>query len=289
MRWRSANTRRAVLSALRSSDVLVVFDTETTGLSPINDRVVEFGAIRYNVVETDNGFELFESDRMDIYIKPPFAMPEKAVEVNHITDEFLADKHSEEEAFAIIDDFMSGVDCISGYNVGYDINMMQGMYKRMGRNFVFPNTIDILEMARDFLDKPSEVPNHKLGTVAEALGADKGIQFHGALQDVIASFRCFKIILNSYVSDNAAENRKLIKPNIYSVSYWPGYRGRSRQYVHTSSGAFYYDIFDKNWGAKEKTTDIGKYDMEFIQQRALELTNCSNLVEFARFKGSVSA
>lgn len=284
MRWRSENTRRAVLSALQSSDTFVVFDTETTGLSAVNDRVVEFGAIKYSVVDG----QFFEIGRIDIYIKPPFSMPEKAVEVNHITDEFLADKPSEEEAFAVIDKFMQDVDCISGYNVNYDVGMMNGMYKRMGKTFSFPHTIDILEMARDFLDKPSEVPNHKLGTVAEALGVDKGIAFHGALQDVIASFRCFKIFLNAYLEAKDSD-KPLIKPNVYGVSYWPGYRGRSRQYIHTSSGAFYYDIFDKNWGAKEKATNLSDYDMEFIQERALALTKCTDLVEFARFKGNVSA
>lgn len=284
MRWRSNNTRRAVLAALQSVDTLVVFDTETTGLSAATDRVVEFGAIKFAVVDGN----LFEMDKIDVYIKPPFSMPEKASAVNGITDEFLADKPSEDEVFPEIEKFMNDVDCVAGYNVNYDIGMMSAMYKRMGKDFSFKYTLDVLEMARDFLEKPAEVPNHKLGTVAEALGVDKGIQFHGALQDVTATFRCFKIFLNAYVNDAPAKKER-IQPNVFGVSYWQGYRGHSRQYVHTSSGAFYYDILDKNWGAKEKTTNLEDFDMEFVQKRALELTNCGSLVDFAKFHGSVSA
>lgn len=273
------------MTALQSCETLVVFDTETTGLNFQNDRVVEFAGIKFAIINN----ELFEVDRIDVYIKPPFAMPEKAVEVNGITDAFLADKPEEEEVIPLIERFMKGVDCISGYNVGYDCGMMTSMFARYGKEFKFPYSVDVLEMARDFLLKPSDVPNHKLGTVAEALGVNQGIKFHGALQDVIATVRCFKIFLNSYLNDAPLEKKQLIRPNVYGVNFWLGFRGHSRQYVHTSSGTFFYDILDKNWGAKEKTTDLQKYDMEFIQKRAFELTNTENLVEFAKFRGSISA
>ena len=64
----------------------IVFDTETTGLSPQNgDRLVEIGCLEmFNRVETGRTFHC--------YFNPGRPMPSEAEAVHGLTDRFLSDK-----------------------------------------------------------------------------------------------------------------------------------------------------------------------------------------------------
>src|SRR3546814_13899412 len=64
----------------------IVFDTETTGLSPLaGDRMVEIGCVELvNRVETGRTFHA--------YFNPGRPMPSEAQAVHGLSDAFLADK-----------------------------------------------------------------------------------------------------------------------------------------------------------------------------------------------------
>lgn len=89
---------------------------------------------------------------MDIYIKAPFPMPEAAMRVNGITDEFLADKPSEEDVVAEICAFMEG-SILVGYNVDFDIRMISALCDRTHTPLQCSGKMDVLEVARDFVEK----------------------------------------------------------------------------------------------------------------------------------------
>ena len=59
-----------------------IFDVETTGMSPENDRIVELAAVR---VDRDGSLTRFQS-----LINPGRRIPPKAVSVHHITDEMVS-------------------------------------------------------------------------------------------------------------------------------------------------------------------------------------------------------
>ena len=63
----------------------IVFDTETTGLSPENgDRLVEIGAVELiNHIPTGRTYHQ--------YINPERSVPEEVVAVHGLTEEFLKD------------------------------------------------------------------------------------------------------------------------------------------------------------------------------------------------------
>lgn len=65
---------------------IVFFDAETTGLNPEKDQIIELAA----ALVTENGIEL----KIDAFCKLPEGekIPEKIVELTHITDDMLADK-----------------------------------------------------------------------------------------------------------------------------------------------------------------------------------------------------
>jgi DNA polymerase-3 subunit epsilon len=64
----------------------IVFDTETTGLSPTaGDRIVEIGCVEmFNHIPTGNTFH--------VYLNPERDMPEAAFAVHGLSSAFLADK-----------------------------------------------------------------------------------------------------------------------------------------------------------------------------------------------------
>ena len=64
----------------------IVFDTETTGLSPLGgDRIVEIGCVEmFNRVETGRTFHS--------YFNPGRPMPSEAEAVHGLSDRFLSDK-----------------------------------------------------------------------------------------------------------------------------------------------------------------------------------------------------
>ena len=86
----------------------IVFDTETTGLSPLTgDRVVEIGCVElWNRVETGRTFHA--------YFNPERPMPSGAEAVHGLTDAFLADKPRFEE---VVDEFLAfvGDSALVGY------------------------------------------------------------------------------------------------------------------------------------------------------------------------------
>lgn len=112
---------------------IIFFDTETTGLDPEKDQIIELAA----ALVTENGIEL----KIDAFCKLPEGekIPEKIVELTHITDDMLADKgidyreacrifcnmlHSDSEVTKAMseerDDLTDYIDLL-GYNPKYGI------------------------------------------------------------------------------------------------------------------------------------------------------------------------
>lgn len=59
----------------------IAFDVETTGLSALNDEIIEIGAVRFK-----NGYI---TERFSTLINPKIPIPIEATKVNHITNEMV--------------------------------------------------------------------------------------------------------------------------------------------------------------------------------------------------------
>ncbi len=121
----------------------IVFDTETTGLSPRDgDRIIEIGALELiNHFPTGNTFHVFINPG-DRKVDPG------AFDVHGISNEFLQDKPFFED---IVADFLEffGVGMLIAHNAGFDMGFVNTELKRLGRPAIINDrVIDSLQIAR---------------------------------------------------------------------------------------------------------------------------------------------
>jgi DNA polymerase-3 subunit epsilon len=152
----------------------IVFDTETTGLSPLGgDRVVEIGCVELlNHVPTGATFHR--------YVNPERDMPEGAFAVHGLSSAFLADK----PVFAAIaDEFVAFIDGarLVAHNAAFDVAFLDAELARVGHPTIDPGRIvDTLQIARR---KYPFSPN-SLDALCQRLGIDNARRTkHGALLD----------------------------------------------------------------------------------------------------------
>ncbi len=120
----------------------IVFDTETTGLDPLQgDRLVEIGCIEL--------FNRFPTGRIfHCYFNPERDMPESALKIHGLTNEFLKDKplfgHKVEELIAFFGDAQ-----LVAHNAMFDLGFLNAELERAGRAGVSrERMIDTLLIAR---------------------------------------------------------------------------------------------------------------------------------------------
>src|SRR5713226_9086265 len=135
------------LSAWRStqlplSDVeFVVLDTETTGLRPGPDRVIEVAGIRLRGGEVVDSFQSL--------INPNRRLPPFIVQFTGITQEMVSKAPSAAQIFPDFLRFIEGA-IIVGHNVGFDIGFLCSEAQLLGQAFPIDG-LDTIPLARRFL------------------------------------------------------------------------------------------------------------------------------------------
>lgn len=153
----------------------IIFDTETTGLSPADgDRVIEIGA-----VELENGFPTGRS--FHVYINPDGRQVHPdALRVHGITDQFLADKPVFSAIAAEFGAFIDGARLVA-HNASFDMGFINAELARLGLAPVpSDRVVDTLQIARR---KHPMGPN-SLDALCSRYGIDNSHRTrHGALLD----------------------------------------------------------------------------------------------------------
>ena len=151
----------------------VVFDVETTGLSPQDgDRIIEIAAMR---VKGGQVVEKFYS-----LVNPKRTIPAAATMVNQITEEMLVDAPTADAVLPKMIEFIGG-GCVAGHNVRFDLGFLCHELSLAGRRLKDETpAIDTLKMARDLIPYLS---NYKLSYLARSLGVTV-TQTHRAMADV---------------------------------------------------------------------------------------------------------
>lgn len=108
---------------------IIVFDLETTGLSVVNDRIIEFGYLKHSPDGTMIGETLL--------INPECPIPSAATEVHGLTDADVANAPTfQTEAARLFEIFKDSY--YSGFNIArYDLPMLKQEFSRAGFDFQF--------------------------------------------------------------------------------------------------------------------------------------------------------
>ncbi len=107
-----------------STTRFVVFDTETTGLDVVNDRILSIGAIAINNVKMNVG------DSIELYVKQDVFKAD-TVKIHGILKEGKIVKESEEEAIiAFLDYIKDGI--LVAHHAAFDVAMINRGLARMG-------------------------------------------------------------------------------------------------------------------------------------------------------------
>ena len=154
----------------------VVFDVETTGLSPEKNDITEIGAVKIVNGEITEKFQSL--------CKPFEKIPQNIVSLTGITDEMVASQPLSTE---IIEDFLTFTKdaTLVGYNVNFDYSFIQNVAKRIGKQF-------INEKRDCMMDAKAKVylSNYKLKNLVSFLGITLD-NAHRALYDATATAEAF--------------------------------------------------------------------------------------------------
>jgi len=152
----------------------IVFDTETTGLSPAGgDRMVEIGCVEmFNRVETGRTFHS--------YFNPGRPMPSDAEAVHGLSDRFLSDKPDFHERCEELLEFIGDSPLIA-HNAAFDFGFINHELGQCGRPPVCTSRmVCTLTLARQKFPGAK----HSLDALCARFGVDRSQRIkHGALLD----------------------------------------------------------------------------------------------------------
>ncbi|MFH1361009.1 MAG: exonuclease domain-containing protein [Candidatus Omnitrophota bacterium] len=177
----------------------IIFDVETTGLSPaLGDRVIEIAALK---VKNFRPIEKFHS-----LVDPQREISYGAFLVNGIMQEMLDGAPLAKDVFPRFLEF-AGSRCLVGHNIGFDLSFLNQELSLLGQKAVVSNAaIDTLKMARSLL--PS-LGSYSLWMVAQALGVGQK-QRHRALEDVYMTFEVFERLMRCAKEKSLATPKTLL-------------------------------------------------------------------------------
>lgn len=277
-----------VKKKLKSSDYLIILDTETTGLSRKNDYIIQFAGQRFKIAK-DLSLKL--DGEISVFIKPPIELPEKIEKITSITNSFLDEKGIvEEKIFPTINKFLTKKEncCITAYNSSFDMGFIQEMGKRNGVIYNFNNTLtsfedffdvyelkefDAMKLAKEIIPA-HKVKNFKQETILNFLGLADGLQFHLADNDVEGLARMLNYLLEHI--DEEVCNKEKEKFKVSAISYFRKSHIVNRIYVFGNRPSCYYDFYRKDWFMKDKS--YFKYDkddiIEQVKSAGIDFFSC---------------
>lgn len=160
----------------------IYYDTETTGVSPEKDCIIELAA--YDGVH-ERSFCSF--------IKPTIPIPAEATQIHGITNEMVADAPPFEQ---VARDFLAfcsdGGVLIAHNNDAFDLPFLGASFRRHQMEFPSFETIDSLKWARKY--RP-DLPRHSLQYLRQIYALEERTA-HRALSDVLVLRDLFMLMID---------------------------------------------------------------------------------------------
>jgi DNA polymerase III subunit epsilon len=207
----------------------IFYDTETTGLKPDKDRIIEIAA-----------YDPELNRRFERLVNPGCPIPPEATAVHHITNEMVATAPSFVEVGADFIEFCEGeVVLIAHNNDNFDYHFLRLEFQRNGLQMPSWKFLDSLKWARRYR---ADLPRHTLQFLREIYGI-KANNAHRALDDVFILHQLFKNLIDDLSMDEVYH--LLNRPSSIQNMPFGKHQGQPlsqipRTYVQwlSSSGAF---------------------------------------------------
>jgi DNA polymerase III epsilon subunit family exonuclease len=250
-------------SALYKGLEFVFVDTETTGVDPNTDRIVEIGIVKV----TSNGVEEFNQ-----LVNPGFPIPPGAMAVHNITDEMVKDAPTMRDLAARIREFIGDLP-IAAHNAKFDRGFIAAeVYGARGpqaESYTKP-WLCTYRLARHLLTEAPSYNNMALRYWLKTTPKESEHGAHRAIADVYASMENFRALCHQAEAQHAiqdmAQLQALSDSTIYS-SVMPFGKHKDQEF-----SAIPTDYF--SWALKNMA-DLDP-DMKASMERELESRNALN-------------
>lgn len=143
-----------------NNETYVVFDIETTGLSPIMNEVIEFGAV---IIK--NGKII---DRNQFFMKPLEKISDFTKELTNISDTDLENAQSEKEGMIKIKEYIKDYTLVA-HNAKFDVNFLKEKFFKYELGEIKNQWIDTLALSWYIIEKAS---SYTLQKVANKMAID---------------------------------------------------------------------------------------------------------------------
>ncbi len=159
-----------------------VLDLETTGFSFRTEKITEVG-----IMKVKNGEVI---DEFSCFVNPEKPIPQRVIEVTHITDDMVRNAETIETVMPKIIEFV-GDSVLVAHNADFDIGFLKYNAKELG--LTLDNTyLDTLRLAKELFP---EYKKYKLGIIAENLGIKVEVA-HRALDDVDTTVKVLNVMFD---------------------------------------------------------------------------------------------
>ncbi|MCB6413534.1 PolC-type DNA polymerase III [Dorea acetigenes] len=219
-------------------DTYVVFDLETTGFSPVKDKIIEIGAVKVEEGKI--------TDKFSTFVNPKVPIPFEITRLTSITDEMVMNAPTIEEVLPEFLEFIDGAALVA-HNAGFDVGFIEQncRYQDIQPDFT---SVDTVALARILLPTLSK---YKLNIVAKALNISLE-NHHRAVDDAGATAEIFvKFVrmleerdvftlkeMNRFGAHNADAIRKL--PSYHAIILARNDIGRTNLYTLISKSHIEY-------------------------------------------------
>jgi len=168
----------------------IAFDVETTGLSPLADRIIEIGAVLFVNGKPTNSYSTL--------VNPLVSIPASASAVNHITNGMIKSAPIEQRAYPCLIEFLgdalAGDTIMCAHNARFDFDFLCNTLSRLGFDADI-RFVDTLSLSRKYV---RGLENYKQGTLEAYFGLTNNAA-HRASSD---AENCGKILCS--ILDTAA-------------------------------------------------------------------------------------
>lgn len=272
--WLTGPIKESILT----SRIVIVADTETTGLSPDKGAsLLEIGAVKIDVEEK----KVISSFSSMIMPRITGRVPQKITEITGITNQDIVGAPSEEYVMQQFSKFTENYPMIF-HNAIFDWRFLSGAFERVGKHPVN----DIIDTVRMSKYLHPDLKKHNLDVLTTYYG-HKIEGHHRAVVDAKYTASLYMKMREELIEKEKAEEVQtqiterapipMLKADtirIIRISPWSK-RDQKRVYIYTNVGTFCYDHTNQKWFVVDMRT-VCNIDLPTCTRAIMNCIGCDS-------------